>query len=169
MGAIGEGVAEAALRRTHDLRRAGRANRGVRRNLRMGFASLTFRDAELGRQSAAIGSGLDPIDPRQRRRLALDAGEQLLDRRGVAPDPHQHPLGVVERFAAEIKLVRHPPDRRAKTNALHPASDPNLHRLKLGRPSRLAGWTHGAASKARSLASLYPAEVKHGGLFCCRP
>ena len=169
MGAIGEGIAEAPLQRIDDLSRAGRADRGVRRDLRMRFASLTFRNAELGRQWAAIGSGLDPVDARQRRRLALDAGEQLVDRRGIAADPHQHSLGVVEHFAAEIEFVRHPPDRRAKTDALHPASHPNLHRLILRRRRQFAGWIHGAASTAWSLASLYPAEVKHGGLFCCRP
>ena len=85
MRAIGERIAEAALERIDDFLGASRADRGVRRDLRMRGARKALGDPELRRQRAAEGASLDLVDPRQRRRFALQSGDEILDGARACP------------------------------------------------------------------------------------
>ena len=80
MRAIGEGITEATLKRIDDFLGAGRADRGVRRDLSVRVARKTLGDPKFGRQRAGEGASFDPVNPRQRRRFALQANDEILDR-----------------------------------------------------------------------------------------
>ena len=147
MRAIGEGIAEAALERIDDFLSAGRADRSVRRDLRMRGARKALGDAKLRRQRAAKGVSLDLVDPRQRRRLALQTDDEVLDRLRSAPDAHQNALAIVEDLADELELARNAPDSRAKSHALHPAAHPDFHRDELRLLPDALQQRHGAASQ----------------------
>ena len=127
MRAIGEGIAKAALKWIDDFLSAGRADRSVRRDLRMRGARKALGDAKLRRQRAAKGVRLNLVDPRQRRRVTLQTDDKVLDRRRFAPDAHQNALAIVEDLADELELTRNAPDSRAKSHALHPAAHPDFH------------------------------------------
>ena len=147
MRAIGERIAEAALERIDDFLGASRADRGVRRDLRMCGAGKTLGDSKLRRQRAAEGASLDLIDPRQRRRFALQSGDEILDGARASPDTHENALAIVENLACEVEFARNAPDRRAKTNALHPAAHADLHRNELRFLPDVLRQRHCAASQ----------------------
>ena len=87
----------------------------------------TLNDPKIGRQGAAEGASFYLIDPSQRRRFALQSGDEILDGARASPDTHENALAIVENLACEVEFVRNAPDRRAKTNALHPAPHPDFH------------------------------------------
>ena len=127
MCAIGEGIAEATLERIDDFLGASRANRGVRRDLSVRVAGKTLGDPKSRRQRTGENARFDLIDPRQRRRFALKADDEILDGASAPPDARQNALAIVENLACEVELARNAPDRRAETYALHPATHADFH------------------------------------------
>ena len=102
MRAIGKGIAEAALEQIDDFLSAGLADRGVRRDLGLRIARKTLGDPKFRRQRAVEGASFDLVDPRQRRRFALKADDEILDGAWASPDADQHALGVVENLACKV-------------------------------------------------------------------
>ena len=107
MGAIGERIAIAALERIGDLRRAGRADRGIRRDLGMRGARSLSAMRNVADRSAAIGLRFDRVDAGKRRRLARYSVEEVVDCRSRAADADQHALGVVQHLAGKTEFARH--------------------------------------------------------------
>ena len=145
MGAVGERIAEAALGRIGDLgARTPRQIAASGATWVCTAAACTIGDAELADRSAAIGWRLDDVDARQRRRLACDAVEKVLDRRGSR---RRRAAGRLRRRSAlrrEIEFARHPPHVRAKAHPLHAAAHANFHREIVWIAGELAPWRHGA-------------------------
>ncbi len=126
-------------------RRPGRSRRPVRSACAR-HRRETVGDAKLpaaARRSKAQLSML--VDPRQRRRFALHACNESVDRARTAADAHENTIAVVQHLAAEVELPGHPPDGRAKPDTLHAAAHANFHRDVPG-PSRFTRPVHAAGS-----------------------
>ena len=105
------------------------------------------------RRLAGELAGLDALDLRQRRRLALEAiDESGQPHCSVAADADQHALAVVQHLAGEAELARDAPDGRPKADALHAAAHPDLDRdFRPGDPA-----TGGERRRSATMPELFP-------------
>ncbi len=95
------------------------------------------RDAEVRGHFPTAFIAFDAVDPRQWRRLPLQAFKENGNLLLGAPQPNEDALGVVKNFAAKAQRARKSPDRRAEPHALHAAPHANLQRNDRGLVSLL--------------------------------
>ncbi len=153
LGAIGKRIAIAALERAEHLRGAGIADRGVRRDFAGNRAARAVGDAEHAGQTPLVAPAGDRLDAGQRRRVAVEPFDELLDRAGRPLQADQHARRVIDHFAAQMQVARDVPDGLPQADALHPALDPDLQGYGLVRAALGLGG-HRAASQ--SITRLLP-------------
>src|SRR5262249_52479288 len=94
-----------------------------------GHAAGAVHDTEAWLARLASHSTLQPVDPRQRWRLARQAVEQICDRAPGASHADQHTLGVVAHITGQAELARPAPDGRAEADTLYTPSHANFRLL----------------------------------------
>ena len=137
MGAVDEGIEMKAARRIEQFVEAVLAGRGVGGDA---GASPRRRCSPRSRSpSRRVGATARSrrVDPRQRRRLAPQRGDELADARAL--DLDQHAVGVVGDEAAERVAARQPIDERAEADALHRAAHAQAEALRCSICRRCAG------------------------------
>jgi hypothetical protein len=122
--AIRERVTKAARKRIEDFRAAIVTGRGVRRDagsdgrrgaLFNGESCLANQWPHRTRDRTAVHL----IHSRQRRRFRFQSGDESLKVFGLSACQYFHALAVIRDMAANVMQPRQPPDRGAKTDALH--------------------------------------------------
>jgi hypothetical protein len=163
MGAVGEGVAIAAIGGIADLGAAGGAGGRIRDDPGMGGGCRARQDDEVPgprelRKRLGVGDAgaLDRIDPGQRGTFVAQSLQKGADRRGSVAcrgeQANQNALAVVANIAAQAAFARQAPDGRSKPHALDETADPN--RLGLCATARHGDsrqdWSGRAALRDRS-------------------
>ncbi len=145
VGAVGEGVAVAALRRVEHLRDTGYATGGVRRHTGVCATLSAGQDRETGVKRQRLGVlPINTLDACQRRRLLPQTVHERRQSVIGAADMDQHPQSVVADRAAQIQELRQPPDRGPKSDALHQAFDADTQRTFDPAGDRNRGHRHGS-------------------------
>ena len=124
IGAVDERVPEPPVRRIEQLGEAIGAGGAVRRDERVRLARALARDdLESRLRSRRDSADLDPLDQRQRRRLARQSHGEAIERAAVALHLDQHPALVVQHEAVQPELVGQPEDVGAEADSLHDSLD----------------------------------------------
>ena len=127
MGAVGKGVAKAAVAGIEHLGQARRAGRRIRGHTGAHLARAAGNDLETGRHPGITvqrGAG-NRFDMRQRRLLAAQPLHEFIQRLAATPGLDQHPAGIVPYLAGDTAFPCQPPDRRPESDALHNTGYPD--------------------------------------------
>ena len=150
VGAVDERVAEPPVARISELGQAVRAGRGVGGDERPPTGTgLARRDRERGGAVRPHGRRGDPLDPRQRGRVAGQGGQEFLDHRRGPLDLSEHPVGVVADHAAEPEAGGERVHERTEADPLDDSLDPDRRPDPLVHPSSVATGGTGSTRSAR--------------------
>ena len=126
VGAVGEGIAVAAVGRVEQLGQAVIAHGHVRRHERRGPALvLAFDDTKPGVANDRDLGRLDVEHPRQRRSLPDQPGVKPGDLEGAALDLDEYAVGVVADVSGEEQFVGQAMHKRTEPNPLYHTRDPD--------------------------------------------
>ena len=129
LGAVGEGIAMAAISRVQHFARAITAKGRVGRDLGACQSAAAIDDTEARVAWFDAWCDFDLVDARQRRRGALQTVHQFGNRRGLASDADQDAFGIVPHITGEAALPCKAPDRGTETHPLHAAAHSNFSLL----------------------------------------
>jgi hypothetical protein len=153
VGAVDERVAVAAVGGVEELGEAGVAGRGVGSDRGVGAPADARADAEP--RLARVGDRLagHRFDRRERRRVAVQPREEVVDR--LALDLDEHAERVVEDEAREVELGRQPVHERAEADALHNSghtrTDPHISSTSVWYAAAWASWMRGMCSERTTI------------------
>ena len=136
VGAVGEGIAVTSIVGIEDFRNTGVAGGRIGRGAGSDRGVGAGDDGKTGGwMSRRQRFALDRVDPRQRRRLAAQIGNQLANGIGRPMQFDQHALAVVAYRSGQTGGMGQPPDKGPEPHALHRSAHANA----LGKNRRRGG------------------------------